>query len=251
MLNQYLAQTQQLLQNPGATNALYPTSNLTDWINTARGQVAAEAQCIRATGGMVTVSGTNSYPFDLVFATTATGVSYPLNIWGAWIVKGSGKTWMWPRPWPWFSVYELNNAAPKPGTPTTWSVFAQGSPGSSSFVGVTAGSFYVSPTPDNAYTLVLDCSWIPIALVDDTTVEAIPYIWTDAVPYFAAYLALLSSQTSARAAEADKMFQRYKMFVERARAASNPDILKPIYQGAVNQTRQNQLAVGGGAGGGG
>jgi hypothetical protein len=67
--------------------------------------------------------------------------------------------------------------------------------------------------------------------VNDTTAEAIPYLWTDAVPYFAAYLALLSSQTGARTADADKMMQRYTEFVERAKRAATGDVLPWQYQG--------------------
>lgn len=68
--------------------------------------------------------------------------------------------------------------------PTMGSQFGQG----------TAGSFYLYPIPSQAYQIEFDCFCLPIDLVDDTTVEAIPDPWTDAVPYFAAHLAYLELQ---------------------------------------------------------
>ena len=40
MLDAYLTQTENLLQSPGSPQALYSTTNLTLWINTARSQLA-------------------------------------------------------------------------------------------------------------------------------------------------------------------------------------------------------------------
>jgi len=94
---------------------------------------------------------------------------------------------------------------------------------------------------------------LPITLVSDGTAEAIPYPWTDAVPYFAAYLALLSAQSPARTADADRMMQRYELFMGRARQFSNPDVLRTEYLQSVDETVTNKLglqAAGGGGGGG-
>lgn len=45
MLNTYIQQVQRLLNDPNAN--LYSTADVTAYINTARGQIAAEGQCIR------------------------------------------------------------------------------------------------------------------------------------------------------------------------------------------------------------
>jgi hypothetical protein len=79
--------------------------------------------------------------------------------------------------------------------------------------------------------------------VDDTTVEAIPELWADAIPYFAAYLALLSAQSAQRQGDANRMFERYTEFVNRARAASTPSILPGNYKQQPNITRPNQVAM--------
>ena len=49
--------------------------------------------------------------------------------------------------------------------------------------------------------------------------------FTDAIPYYAAYLALLSSSDKERRGEAPKMWEQYTEFVARARRASTPAVL--------------------------
>ena len=68
--------------------------------------------------------------------------------------------------------------------PTFASQFGQG----------TAGSFACYPLPSQSYQIEYDCQCLPSPLVDDQSVEAIPAPWTDAVPYFAAHLAMLELQ---------------------------------------------------------
>jgi hypothetical protein len=131
-----------------------------------------------------------------------------------------------------------------------WSQFAQGTaPGSTGATG--GGSFYLSPPPDQVYTLYLDCVCYPIALASDSTVEAIPYLWTDAVPYYAAYLALLASQTNARMEDAERYFNMYSLFVERARKFSNPSVGRWQYSQSADPAQAAKMGVkiGGGAGG--
>ena len=105
------------------------------------------------------------------------------------------------------------------------------------------GSLYLDPLPDLTYVLNADCVCYPIPLVDDTTIEAIPYLWTDTVPFFAAYFALLSAQTQARQEDAQRYYGYYKEFVERARNAANPSQLTYEYQGSVDPASINKLGV--------
>ena len=225
MLNQYLLQTQRLLQNPPAPTSLYATADLTAWINTARGQLAGESECIRIHGTIPTVANQPNYNFsDINIGVPATtGVQGVINVSSLHVVVGTGQLWMTPRPWPWFSLYNRNNANPQPGQPKEWSQFGQGSAGTGTGSGAT-GTFYVDPIPDNVYTLNVNSTCYPIALASDSDPEAIPYLWTDAVPFLAACYALWSAQTNARQADAERYFNTYTMFVERARQASNPSV---------------------------
>jgi hypothetical protein len=111
------------------------------------------------------------------------------------------------------------------------------------------GSFVIDPLPDIAYNLNLDCVCYPIALTADTDFEAIPNLWTDAVPFYAAYYALLSAQTSARMQDAERYFQYYQQFMQRARSAVTPDVLRYEYEQVPDPTALNQMGLPQGRGG--
>ena len=232
MLNSYLTRTQQLLQNPSAPTSLYSQSDLTEYINLARGQLSGDAECIRNYATLPVTGGTQQYEFaSVVLGPNGAGVQGIFNIRAVWLQVASGQAWMRPRPWPWFSLYELNNPVPQQGQPKIWTQFGQG----------VVGNIFVSPTPDQDYTLQLDVLCYPNDLVDDTTIEAIPYPWTDAVPFLAAYYAMLSAQSAARQADADRMFSRYEEYRNRARKFSNPTVSPFIYEQSGDPTTPNKL----------
>ncbi len=250
MLANYLTDTQNLLQNPGATTSLYSVTSVTRWINIARGQVAGESEGIRVIGTISTVIGQRTYNFSAI----NTGVPATNGVQGVIHVRRvsynvgqntqglAGQQWITPRPWEWFDLYHMSNPVPAPGPPEVWSQFGQGSAGTGT--GTTAtGSFYVDPPPDAVYQLNCDCVCYPIALVDDTTVEALPYLWTDSVPFFAAYYAYLSSQTGARQADAERMFNHYKEFLQRARQAANPSVNRFQYEQASDPAQPAKMGI--------
>jgi hypothetical protein len=241
VLNAYLAATQNLLQSPGAPTTLYSTANITTWVNTARGQLAGEAECVRRIATVTTTVGTRNYNFSSI-TIGDTSVAGVLHVRRISYNVGTGQKWFRPRAWEWFDLFHLNNPVPVNGPPEVWSQYGQGSAPSGTGSGA-SGSFYLDPPPDLVYTLNCDCVCLPIALVDDTTVEALPYPWTDAVPYFAAYLALLSSQTSARVADAERMFGYYTTFMQRARQFSNPSVNRGQYEQSPDPTSMTRLGL--------
>jgi hypothetical protein len=252
LLTAYLNQTRSLLQLPGANStSLYSDADLTRWINIARGQVAGEGACIRVNGSIPTAVGQEAYPFSAigVGVPATTGVQGVIRIDSIHCNAGSGQLWMTPRPWSWFSLYNRNNAAPVQGVPTEWSQFGQGAaPSGVANTSVNGGSFYLSLVPDDIYSLSCNSVCYPIPLVDDTTVEALPYFWTDAVPFFAAYFALMSAQTNARMADAATMYKgHYNEFMDRARKQSNPDVNNWIYSQAGDPAQAVKLGIKAGA----
>ena len=233
----YITQTRSLLQLPGSSStSLYSDSDLTRWINIARGQVAGEAECIRLHGTISTVVAQEAYNFSSISLGTpaTTGVQGVINISNMSYVAGNGQLWMTPRPWPWFSLYNRNNATPQSGPPKEWAQYGQGAaPSGVANTTINGGSFYVSPLPDDIYQINCNSVCYPIPLVDDTTVEALPFFWTDAVPFFAAYFALMSAQTNARMADAAQMYKgHYNEFMDRARKQSNPSVNTWMYRQA-------------------
>jgi len=253
----YLPQTRSLLQLPGSqSTSLYSDADLTRFINIARGQVAGEGACIRLHGTISTVAGQDNYAFSAINTgvSATNGIQGVIRIESLHCVAGNGQLWMTPRPWPWFSLYNRNTPVVVQGQPTEWAQYGQGAapppataPASASVQG---GTFYVSVVPDDIYQLNANTVCYPLALVDDTTVEALPYFWTDAVPFFAAYFALMSAQTNARMADAAQMYKgHYNEFMDRARKQSNPDTMNYIYQQAGDPAQAVKMGVKGGASG--
>ncbi len=158
------------------------------------------------TGGIATIAGIQAVMTIRQMAVSANGTLLKL---------------MTSRPWAWFNRYNVSDGVTiAAGVPNTWAQQGLG----------TFGTFGVSPVPASNYSVQADCVLLPIPLVDDTTAEAIPYPFTDCVPYYAAYKAYLSSQ---KTQDATTMFGRYKEFVKRAVEMTSPSILPLNYQGGV------------------
>jgi hypothetical protein len=212
--------------------------------------VAGEGECIRTLGTLNTSVGVNNYTFNAINTGVAatTGIDGVIHVRDMWYAVGSGQQKVPSRPWEWFGLFHLNNPVPINGAPRIWSQFAQGaSPdggsGTQSPASGFGGTFYIDPPPDTTYTLLLDCVCYPLALVNDTTVEAIPYFWTDAVPFYAAWYALLSSQTNARRQDAEAYFGYYQQFVQRARQFANPSVNRYQYEQAMDAAQINKIGL--------
>lgn len=262
MLTQYQNLTAQLLQNPPAPVGLYSTANLTNYINIARGQVAGEGECIRSIGAIVTVIGQRSYNFSSInfgASSATTGIQGAINVRRVQYAVGSGQKWVKGKSWEWFDFQRYNNPVPPSGPPTEWAQYGQGSAGLGAITGIgtgtqSSGSLFIDPLPDLAYSLACDCVCYPIALAADTDVEAIPYLWSDAVPYFAAYMALMSAQATARLEQAKQLYALYEQFMARARNAATPGLNRYAYPQSGDPFRAGRLGVepqrtAGGAGG--
>jgi hypothetical protein len=211
---------------------LISTVAATGYINTARGQVAGEGECIRVYGTLTLAPPTQQYGFSAIeFPAGTEGVQGVLNVRLAnFNIPGTpGATYVRPRPWEWFHLYYLSQNNPVAGQPEVFAQYGQGALGTLWF-----------NLPDLPYVVSLDTVCYPINLVDDTTVEALPYLWTDAVPYYAAWLGMMNEQ---RQGDADKMMERYKDLMQRARGASTPSVLPGIYQQQPDPFLANRLGI--------
>lgn len=242
MLNYYVMRTQQLLQLPAAPASLYPVNDIKQYINIARGQLAGEGECVRRMATVSTVIGQRDYAFEDLNFTSPTGISGAIHVRRVAVSIGEGQLWMTPRPFEWFDLYCLNNVVPPSGVPDTWAQFQQGAAPASTGA-YSGGTFYIDPIPDSVYELRCDCVCYPIPLVLNTDPEVIPYLWTDAVPFLAAYYALLSAQTGARMNDADRMMAMYTQFVQRARTATNPSVNRWQYEQAPDPVQARKLGA--------
>jgi hypothetical protein len=228
MLFDYQKRTQLLLHDPKIER--FNIFDLASYINTARRQVAGEGECVRNYATLPVGPPAQQYPFSsIVLGTPATGILEVLNIRMATWQVAMGAKRMTTRAWEFFNEYVLNNPVPVAGPPAIWAQYGQGA----------LGSIFIN-LPDTTYTLNLDTVCLPIPLALDTDPEAIPFPWTDAVPYYAAYVALL---TAGNMDGAQGMFQQYTMFANRARQFSTPSVVPHQYLQGPDIVLPNRLGV--------
>jgi hypothetical protein len=131
------------------------------------------------------------------------------------------------RPWEYLFTFRLCAPIQNPGIPT---MASQLNPGIN-------GSLWFDPVPDADYTVSLDAVQWPAdlsdPLLDQDTV--LPQPWTEAVQYYAAYLAYLNAQ---RYSDANSMWDRYQLFEWRGTQTTTPSRLPQQYPGG----RAAQLA---------
>jgi hypothetical protein len=220
-----------------------------------RGQLAGQSFCIRRLLPLILSIGTQDYTFFDFNILGSPEIGGLLSVRSMTYRVASGAKMIYPRSWEWFDLYHRNNPVPASGPPNVWAQYLQGSSGGNPIVNygsgtVSSGSLSIYPIPDFTYTVIADSQCYPIALTKDNDPEAIPYEWTDAVPFGAAWMALLSAQTSARMAEAEKYFEYFQQYVQRARSASTPDVLPYQYEQVPDPTSLNQMGLPQGRGGG-
>ena len=214
MLNDYIAQTQSLLDDPSAVE--YTTADLTNYINDARIQIAGSSESLRDLGTLALVGSQQNYQFpNVVLVGGAPGLGGVLDVRMAALVGGNQVAM---RSWEWFFSYYVAIPVRPTGIPTVAAVLTPG----------IAGTIWFAPIPNAAMSALLDAVWYPIPLIDDTTPEALAVPWQDAVPYFAAYLAYLNAQ---RRTDADAMYNRYEIFERRATQMTTPTRLPRNYPG--------------------
>jgi hypothetical protein len=165
---------------------------------------------------LVTVEGQEVYPFSLVTFGSVQGYSEVLALGNVSVIWGQQRFTLARRSWSTYQATIRNYTQSYQDVPGIAAQFGQG----------VNGSLYMYPVPNAPYSLEWDCMCLPAAIATDTDPEVIPYPWTDAVPYFAAYLAFMSS---GRNGDADRMWKLFEMFGKRARAFSQPRLMANPY----------------------
>lgn len=163
-----------------------------------------------------TLVGQEVYPFAPVNAFLPTGYASVLSVKSIAVPWGSLKPTLRWTDWGTFQAMYRAYSIGLQNYPQVWAQFGQGA----------LGSIYLWPIPSQVLGMDWDCACLPIALASDTDPEAVPYPFTDAIPFYAAYLAFLNAQ---RSADADMMFKRYSMYMQRARAFSMQSMVPNYY----------------------
>jgi len=205
MLAQYIAETQNLLNDPQGQFFTIPT--LTNYVNRSRRRISAVSGCLRVMPpGAQTIPFQEVYPFNSWNALVQ-GImpqsqsilacrSLAVGIGGRWNLESpvgpriEGGSWkpLWRR-LIWtdfqarFRIYggTFMGVISEPGW---WAQYGHGP----------TASIYLAPIPTQNLPMEVDLTIIPQPLLTDKDVDPIPFPWSDAIPYWAATLALLQQQ---------------------------------------------------------
>jgi len=161
------------------------------------------------------IVGQEVYPFSSIPTHGAGigGIHGVLAIAASW---GSTRPALKRRSWDSFQAKWRAWANGWLNNPIVWAQYGQGA----------NGSIYLAPIPTNNFNMEWDCYCNVNPLVLDADPEPIPYPWTDAVPYYAAYRALFNAQ---RYQDSEMMFAEYQKYMLMARKNSDPPFIPDPY----------------------
>lgn len=228
VLSDYQTEVTDLLHDSGYQ--FYSEALVTRNINAARRQVARRGQCIRVvpTPGtgvdeLHTVAAQERYPFSTANAIIQGTGDFPgvgdiVSVcqvcvsWGGIIPAMT--FYQWNRFNAWFRAINVDGIQ---GFPACWSQYGQGA----------SGIVALYPIPTSATAMLWDCMCDPLPLVDDTSDEAIPSPFTEAVKYYAAKLCYQNSQRKGDAAD---MEQQFMAQMRSANSAAMPWMIPDWYK---------------------
>lgn len=156
-------------------------------------------------GFLTTVAGQEVYKFKNIATDPSNGIGQVFSVKTIAMLWG---TWRYVTAVPSFSRYQAiirTYSNQYLDIPYWFAQYGQG----------TNGSVYMYPIPSAVYQMEWDCLCLPIVINKDSDPEAVPYMWTEAVPYYAAYLGFLSSGDFDKA---EYMIRKYDEWMHRARA---------------------------------
>lgn len=230
-LSAYITATQRLLHD---TNAIFYSQNdLVAYINEGRTQIAAEAMCVRVLPPSIN-PGQNQTALGVEVVTFASvnpiiqanfpGVDSILGVITIAVSQGQTiKPVLDQKPWSEFQALYRSYNIGLENYPTVWAQYGQGA----------SGSVYMWPIPSGSYPMDWDCYCLPAAMSSDSDPEVIPYPWTDAIQYYAAYKAYLNAQ---RPDDAQAMFDQFTLYMKRGTAFSNQVYIPGFYGGPQTLT---------------
>lgn len=227
MLAQYVADTQNLLNDSNGQFFAVPT--LHSYINRARRRIASASGCVRVLVEAHTHANQEKYSFHewTALVQQYPGVREVLAARSVAVAIGVGEgAWkpVWNRlPWTDFQArFRIWNRA-WIGTISYPGFYAQYGFGVS-------GSIYLAPIPSQEQPMEIDTSCMPFPLTNDNDPECIQQPWSDAVAYYAAFLALLQQQ---RAQDATALLQLFQVEMPFCASVVAPTMVQAPYGATI------------------
>lgn len=201
--------------NAGGTGYL-PSTNL---VFTSTSGSGAQALTV-CSGAGTTTTNQEVYTFSALNSLVATtsGISQIQGILSIAVSQGTISPYLGQLSWAALQAYMRSYNTLYTNYPLYWAQYTYG----------VNGSFYLWPIPSGSYGMDVDTYCLPNQLSTDADPEAIPYPWTEAVKYYACYLALMNAQ---RPDQAKIMMDEYNRCMLEARAYTQGPFIPDMYDG--------------------
>ncbi len=195
------------------------TGYVTATVSFSGGDGSGAAATANLTSFLQTQPSQEVYNFSTasaIIAAQVPGASQVIGVQSVAVSWGASKPVLRNYPWTAFQAYLRSVNIVSQNYPSVWSQYAQG----------VNGSLYLFPIPALASQMEWDCYCTTADLVDDSSVDLVPYPWTEAVPFYACYYAYQNAQ---RRDDAQAMLAEYKRYVIEGRVGSTPSIIPAMY----------------------
>lgn len=171
---------------------------------------------------LATVAGQETYLFSaastVLGTPTANGIGQVIGVQSVSVAWGALKPTLDYLDWSGFQAYCRSYNILSQNYPAVWSQYGSG----------VGGKAYLWPIPSLQSPMEMDCYCWPVDLVDDTTPDALPDPWGDAVQFRAGWYAYQNAQR-----REDKQFadQQYKQYLADNRSGTTPARVPSFYRG--------------------
>lgn len=191
-LSGYITETRRLLHDVNAN--FWTNEELTDYINDGRNHLIQDTGCNRILQTYTTVYNDETIDFAALPEGTNTIDVLTINLY--W---GNSRVPLYYMAWSNFNA-QLRFWQNYTGRPVGFSMYGP-------------KKIFIGPKPDQAYLIELDTVVLKEPLTDADPVETLPTPFTEAVPFYAAYIAKYQEQSYG---EAEILKQEYQKHVMQA-----------------------------------
>jgi len=191
-LSGYITETRRLLHDVNAN--FWTDAELTDYINDGRNHMIQDTGCNRVLQTFTTTADVETINFSDLDEGENTIDVLTINLY--W---GNSRVPMYYMPWSSFNA-QLRFWQNYTGRPIGFSLYGP-------------KQIFIGPKPDQAYEIELDTVVLKPALTTGSPDETLPAPFTEAVPFYAAYIAKYQEQSYG---EAEIFKQEYQKHVQQA-----------------------------------
>jgi len=173
-LSGYITQTRRLLHDVNAN--FWTNAEITDYVNDGRLELIQDTGCNRVLQTYTLPQGTETIDFSVLPEGDKT-----IDVLNLILYWGNTRIPLYYLPWTDFNA-QLRYWQTYTGRPVSFSMYGP-------------KKIYIAPTTDQTYQAEFDTVVLKDPLTDADPVETLPNVFTEAVPFYAAYMAKYQEQS--------------------------------------------------------